>query len=409
MTALPAHSKLGASSMHRWSECPGSVRLSAGLESTSSFYAAEGSAAHERAAECLESGEDAAVYGGSMWQHDGHTGEVTDDMVEAIQVYLDTVRGDATDGLRNAPYRLIEHKFHLEELHPQLFGTADCVQVWPGAKLMRVYDYKHGAGVAVDVDNNVQLKYYALGALLSYKKPIAEVELVIVQPRCPHEDGQVRRYRFKAVELLDFEADLMDAVRRTEAAVAEFPVLDSAQAILDWNHKWLKLGNHCHWCPAAALCPEAKSRAQEAAKMEFSPVTPYDPKELAATLAILPAIEGWAKTVREFAYGEAQHGRTPPGYKLVDKRPTRKWNVDDHTVERELSTIGLAESDIYAPRELQSPAQIEKVIGKAKKNADKLAVVEAICEKVSSGTKLVPESEPGTPVKRSAQEDFKCT
>ena len=100
-------------------------------------------------------------------------------------------------------------------------------------------------------------------------------------------------------------------------------------------------------------------------------------------------------------------GKQWPGYKLVDKRPTRKWNVDDHTVEKELSTIGLAESDIYCPREVKSPAQIEKVIGKAKKNADKLAFVETLCEKVSSGTKLVHESEPGDPVKRSAQEDFK--
>lgn len=388
MTALPAHSKLGASSMHRWSECPGSVRLSAGLESTSSFYAAEGSAAHDIAAQCLESDDDAGSFIGLDWAHDEYGAGITEEMCEAVQVYLDAVRGDAINC--EPPYRLIEHKFHLEELHPQLFGTADCVQVWPGTKFMRVYDYKHGAGVAVDVDNNVQLKYYALGALLSYKKPITDVELVIVQPRCPHEGGQVRRYRFKAVELLDFEADLMDAVRRTEDPNAP-----------------LKLGDHCHWCPAAALCPEAKSRAQEAARMEFSPVAPYDPQDLADTLAILPAIEGWAKTVREFAYGEAQHGRTPPGYKLVDKRPTRKWTVDEHTVEKELSTIGLAESDIYCPREVKSPAQIEKVIGKAKKNADKLAFVETLCEKVSSGTKLVHESEPGEPVKRSAQEDFK--
>lgn len=391
--SLPAHSKLGASSMHRWSACPGSVRLSAGLESTSSFYAAEGTVAHEIAAEALVRECDTGTFVGLDYQQDGHEILVTEEMCEAVQVYLDAVRADAVgEDYANPPIRLVEHKFHLKELHPDLFGTADCVQVWPAKKLMRVYDYKHGAGVAVDVDNNVQLKYYALGALLSYKKPIAEVELVIVQPRCPHEGGQVRRYRFKAVELLDFEADLMDAVRRTEDPNAP-----------------LHLGDHCHWCPAAALCPEAKSRAQEAAKMEFSNTTPYDPKVLADTLAILPAIEGWAKTVREFAYGEAQHGRTPPGYKLVDKRPTRKWNVDDHTVERELSTIGLAESDIYAPRELQSPAQVEKVIGKAKKNADKLAVVESICQRVSSGTKLVPDSEPGEPVKRSAQEDFKCT
>lgn len=387
MTTLPAHSKLGASSAHRWMACPGSVRLSVGLESRSSIYAAEGSAAHALAAKCLENGNDAGVYGGT-WEHDGHTGEITEDMTDAVQVYLDAVREDSIEA-GESPYRLVEHKFHLKDVHPDLYGTADCVQVWPTLRLMRVYDYKHGAGVAVDVDANPQLLYYALGALLSYKKPVSEVELVVVQPRCDHPDGRVRRWRIKAVDLLAFEADLLDAVKRTEDPAAP-----------------LVLGEHCHWCPAAAICPEAKRRAQEAARMEFSNDVPYDPAALAETLKLLPAIEGWAKTVREFAYGEAQHGRTPPGFKLVDKRPTRKWKVDDGVVETELSKIGLGKDDIYAPREVKSPAQIEKVIGKGKKNADKLEVVGTLCTLVSSGTKLVPESEPGEPVKRSAQEDF---
>lgn len=387
MTTLPAHSKLGASSAHRWMACPGSVRLSVGLESRSSIYAAEGSAAHALAAKCLENGNDAGVYGGT-WEHDGHTGEITEAMTDAVQVYLDAVREDSIEA-GESPYRLVEHKFHLKDVHPDLYGTADCVQVWPTLRLMRVYDYKHGAGVAVDVDANPQLLYYALGALLSYKKPVSEVELVVVQPRCDHPDGRVRRWRIKAVDLLAFEADLLDAAKRTEAPDAP-----------------LVLGEHCHWCPAAAICPEAKRRAQEAALMEFSNDVPYDPAALAETLKLLPAIEGWAKTVREFAYGEAQHGRTPPGFKLVDKRPTRKWKVDDGVVETELSKIGLGKDDIYAPREVKSPAQIEKVIGKGKKNADKLEVVGTLCTLVSSGTKLVPESEPGEPVKRSAQEDF---
>lgn len=384
-----AHSKLGASSMHRWAECPGSVRLCVGAPNGSTFFAAEGTAAHELAARCLTNGNDADVYGGE-WEHDGHKGEISEDMTEAVQVYLDAVRADAVEDDGSAPIRMIEQKFHLKELHADLFGTADCVQVWPGKKLMRVYDYKHGKGVPVDVASNPQLLYYALGALLSYKKPIAEVEIVIVQPRCAHPDGPVRRHRFKAVELLDFENDLMAAVKRTEDPNAE-----------------LKTGDHCRWCPATVSCPQIKRTVQDAARAEFGPAKKYDPAELAKTLELLPLIEGWVKNVREFAYGEALHGRTPPGYKLVDKRPTRKWSVDDHTLEIELGKIGLAESDIYEDPVIKSPAQIEKAIGKPKANADKFAAVAKLCASVSSGVKLVPESEPGEPVKRSAQEDFK--
>lgn len=370
---LPAHSKLGASSAHRWMACPGSVRLGSGLPDQSSKYAEEGTRAHEHAAECLANDLDADVAHGL-------------EMAEAVQVYLDTVRGDAGD---TAPLRYIEQKFHLKEVHPDLFGTADCVQVWPKQKFMRVYDYKHGAGVAVEVEDNEQLKYYALGALITYGKPITEVELVIVQPRCPHAGGQVRRHRFKAFELMDFEGDLVKAAKATEAPDAP-----------------LKLGEHCKWCKAAALCPEAKKKAQAAAKIEFAADKPYDPAELAEALALAETLDSWVTSVRAFAYGEATHGRTPPGWKLVDKRPSRKWKADEHTIETELSRIGLTVLDIYEPREVKSPAQIEKVIGKGKKNADRLAVVETLTEKVSSGQTLVPESDARPAVKNSAQEDF---
>lgn len=386
--SLPDHSALGASSMHRWDKCPGSVRLSAGIVAPTSIYAAEGTLAHEIAAECLESGTTADGYIGASYDVEGHKIEVTEEMTDAVAVYLRAIRGDYAE-FPARPERLVEHKFHLKELHPDLYGTADCVQLDRKQKLLRVYDYKHGAGKVVEVANNPQLLYYALGALLSSGADVADVEIVIIQPRCPHSDGPVRRHKIPARELMAFSADLLAAVARTEAPDAP-----------------LAAGDHCRFCPASAICPERKRVAQETAKREFSPAAPYDPQELADTLKLLPVIEGWAESVRQFAYAEAEHGRCPPGFKLVDKRPTRKWKADDHTIEVELGKIGLAESDVYAPRKLQSPAQIEKVIGKAKKNADKLAVVSGLCEAVSSGTTLVPESDNRAAVKRSAKDDF---
>ncbi|MCH8328897.1 MAG: DUF2800 domain-containing protein, partial [Nanoarchaeota archaeon] len=50
----PIHSKIGASSMYRWSNCPGSVKLSEGMTSESSIYAIEGTAAHEVVGLALE-------------------------------------------------------------------------------------------------------------------------------------------------------------------------------------------------------------------------------------------------------------------------------------------------------------------------------------------------------------------
>ena len=61
---MTAHSRIGASSMHRWSACPGSVVLSEGIESRSSDDAKLGTAAHALAEACLNQGLDAADFRG---------------------------------------------------------------------------------------------------------------------------------------------------------------------------------------------------------------------------------------------------------------------------------------------------------------------------------------------------------
>lgn len=75
---LPAHSKIGASSMKRWAACPGSVKLSEGIESRSSVFAEEGTKAHELGEKWLTEGE-TAIAGYPV------------DMVEHVSVYVDAV------------------------------------------------------------------------------------------------------------------------------------------------------------------------------------------------------------------------------------------------------------------------------------------------------------------------------
>lgn len=378
---LPIHSKLGASSYERWGSCPGSVRLVTGLKPTTSVYAAEGTVAHDVAAACLKQRLSPSQFIGEKRECEGHEIEVTEEMAEAVSVYLLAIRGDYAE-FSERPTQWVEHKFHLKDIHPDLFGTADCVMYYAGRKWLRVYDYKHGAGVAVDVNNNKQLRYYALGALLSSGMPASTVEIVIVQPRRPHPDGPVRRFQLPAMELLDFAADLLDAVHATEAADAP-----------------LNPGEHCRWCPAAGICPKLKAQANDTARHEFAPSLSYDPKELAETLDRLPVLEAWIESVRQFAYGEALHGRLPPNYKLVEKRATRKW-IDEHTAEIELQKLGLAESDVFAPRKMQSPAQIEKRLGKQK------TALAPLVQAVSGGMTLVHNSDSREPIKNDARSDF---
>ncbi len=358
-----AHSKIGASSMYRWSACPGSVRLSEGIPSFESAYAKEGTLAHDLAARMLLESPDKDLYSDEMW--------------EACFSYAKIIIEEKQDG-----ELFVEHKFDLSELYPGLFGTADAVIYYPQEKLLRVYDFKYWQGILVEVENNSQLKYYGLGALLSTKYPCEKVELVIVQPRADHVDGIVRRSRFDAIDLVEFASDLKNFAIKTSEENAP-----------------LNPGSHCRFCPASGICPALKQKALAIAKTEFSEVLSYDPVELASTLSKLDILEDYAKSVREFAYREAQHGRTPPGFKLVAKRATRKWKYEEIDMQSKVKTLGIEPKALYEMN-LLSPAKVEKKIPELKNWMKELTV------SVSSGLTLVPESDPRAEALSPAQNDF---
>lgn len=377
MTATAAlHSRIGASSMHRWAECPGSVKLSETVPKHTSAFAEEGTEAHELAEKFLHSFKRSTVFAYAHYD---------DEMVENVKVYVDYVIEKFS--VEKGSKLIVEHKFDLSSLHPGLFGTADAVIYHPKLKLLRVIDLKYGAGVPVEVKNNPQLLYYGLGAMISTEYPVDTIELTIVQPRLNHVDGPIRSQKLTTLELMDFSADLIEFAKKTEDPNA--PLRD---------------GRHCKFCPAKAVCPQLSKTALEKAKEEFRDLLPYSPEKLAETLDALDRVEAWAKGVRAFAYAEAEHGRCPPGYKLVKKRATRKWKSEDEAVKYLEWQAGLKEDQLFEPRQIKSVAQIEKQMGKERKTES--AYLDLISQE-SSGNKLVHESEPGEPVKKlTALEQF---
>lgn len=372
----PAHSLLGASTSDRWGSCPGSVNLSKGIVTASSPYAEEGTRAHALAAFILSHGwipHEVTLDNGNKFEPD-------DEMLEAVKVYTDLIKKEKAE--EAGAKLMVEVRLDLSSIHPKMFGTADAVVYYPSKKLLRVYDYKHGKGVAVDVLDNSQLQYYGLGALLQLGLPCTTVELVVVQPRCYHDDGPVRRWEIPAFDMLDFASDLKKLAYATEDKNAP-----------------LNPGDHCRWCPAAGICPALLSKAQEVAKAEFSHVKAYDPEKLAASLKWMDVLDGYISSVRDFAYQEAMHGRCPPGYKLVDKRGTRQWreNVNADTLQ---NLFGLHQPACFEMK-LKSPAQIEKIIPKELK----VKMPELTITK-SSGVALVPSSDKREASKLDAKSEF---
>lgn len=368
---LLEHSPLGASSATRWIACPGSVRLCKDVPNTASEYAEEGTRAHELAEKILR-GEKVEAE--------------SDEMLDAVMVYVDYIKEQfpLSDKKGPLPKLLIEEKFHLSTFHPQLYGTADCVMYFPEKKLLHVVDYKHGAGVSVEVENNKQLMYYALGALLKTGLPCTEVMITVAQPRCYHQDGPIRSWTTNPVDLMDFGVDLKRAAEKTEKPDAP-----------------LNSGAHCRWCPAKASCPALAKQASELAKNEFGKGLSYDPVKLSETLDQLDSVEAYIKGVREFAYAEASKGNEIPGWKLVPKRASRSW-ADELEAKRVARSSPELNVDELFEMKFKSVSQVQKTIGAEKFRR----IMEPLVVSISSGNNLVRESDKRAPVKEVAANVF---
>lgn len=378
MSNQTVHAVLSASASHRWLSCPGSVQLSAGQPRIGSVYAAEGTAAHDLASRCLLTFKQAEDFLGTSIRVDNQTFEVDENMVDAVQTYLDVVREDLLKAGPQADL-MVEHKFHLDHLYDGLFGTNDALISQPFGTL-QVYDYKHGKGVAVEVTDNPQLMYYALGAM---KEGIyEEVELIIVQPRAAHPDGVVRRQMMSIKELVRWGDEvLVPGVKATENPQAP-----------------LHPGDHCKFCPALAVCPAQRERAMDIAREVFSPVpqpprepVSIPPKELRRILAASGVIESWLNACREHVKFLLESGQVTPeeiGYKIVTGRASRAW-IYPERVESFLSSMDI---DPFTHK-LKSPARAEKELGtkEAKAALEDLVLT-------SRGTQLAPLSDSREPM-----------
>ena len=373
--------KFQPSSSKRWINCPGSIRLSAGIPDTSSVFADEGTAAHQTSEKILrgELREEKLI--GHVETVNGQDYTIDEEAAEAIMVYVDVCR----DYMERAKEFIIEQRLDMTHVAPEMFGTADFVAYDEDKQKLIVCDLKFGRGVAVEADDP-QLLIYAMGAAkLFHNRGVRTIEMCVVQPRCYHPDGPVRRYTISPPDLLDMEADIADAAKRAEK--------DDAA---------LNPGAWCKFCKAAAICPAMLQVVNEAAKIEFgepAPVTAMTPKELSKTLAKVDLVEDWCRRVREYAFAEAQRGRIAPGWKLVQKRAQRKW-IDEENASRLLANLGVEDEEMFT-KKLVSPAAAEKLVGKKG-----VALLGDLIVKESSGVTLVSEDDPRPAVAPDAANEF---
>lgn len=386
------HAKLSPSSAYRWFVCPGSVAATAGMPDDSNEYAREGTAAHSLGEQALRDGLAAEKYLGWVIpvNYTGPDGKfadqkfpVTAEMAEAVQVYLDFCREVAS---QPGAQMLIEQQVSLARIDPLLepvWGTSDCTIYLPETRTLYTIDYKHGRGKVVDVDDNKQLKIYGLAAWATFndKFKVDRVVTVIVQPRAGGEP--IRQAEYTAAELLDFAQDCVEAVERTEAPDAP-----------------LVPGSHCDFCKIKATCPALSSKAVAVAQDEFALVAPQQLTidQCIALLEKAELLEDWIKGVRQYLHETAERGERVPGYKLVPKRGTRQWSRPESEVVAALAPLVADDEELFS-KELLSPAQMEKVVGK--KNLPASLVVS-----VSSGFNLVKDTDSRPAITLHPGDDF---
>jgi hypothetical protein len=371
------------------------------MPNTAGKHAREGSLAHALAEVCLRKGTDPELYLDRSLP--GFEGLVIDaEMVEHVGRYVDYCLSETQEG----DVVLIEAKFDLSELGEdaeEMFGSSDYVRLRPSTGHLLVVDLKYGAGVPVEIltkdkKPSRQLLYYAVGAAIKVRDEghiVRNGTLVIYQPRAPHRDGVCRVVDVSAMDLLDWIGELLAIARAAYAPDAP-----------------LIAGHHCRekFCKALPRCPEHAKWITRQAQLEFTPVglevmesdpRLLPPETLSAVLDAAPAVTAWINQCQQYAHQGLERGEGFPGWKLVDKRPSRQWNAPQAKLVAKLVELGAAREALFSVPSLLSPAQVEKLLP-----ADKRKELAELTKSVSSGTTLAKDDDKRPAVKAGPAADF---
>jgi hypothetical protein len=384
-----SHARLGASATYRWMACPGSNRLIASLperfqNGTESAYAKEGTAAHWVAEQTLKwvdenrtaSAEEVESRILSYVGEEYGGVEIDEDMAKYVMTFVWAVRSKLwpTDIL------WVEKRLDLAALNPPepMFGTVDAVVIKPNGTVL-IFDLKYGVGIHVSARNNPQMRFYALGVLLTEEaKHATEVTCTIVQPRL---ENPIRSETLAPRDLFVWGIDLM---RHAEATTRpDAPIVHGE--------------DQCRFCPAKHICPALRDEAFALAEVEFSGEMPLNTLPVSVDNTTLPSpasmtpeavahyldkwerAKVWGKAFDAYAIALAED-EDIPGWDLVQTRPQRRF-ADEEEVKKVLDALGVS---LYKDT-MKSPAQLEKELSKAEvaKSLGHLIV------SVSHGVKLV--------------------
>ena len=342
---MTAHALLSASGSKRWLTCTPSARLEAVLpepkRKTGAFdVSAEGTTAHNLAEAKLKRhyGQITAKEYVEALNEVKATPYYDEEFERYVDNYVLYVRSQIGEG--DTPY--FEQRVDFSEWVPDGFGTADVVII--SDTKIRVIDLKFGKGVAVDAEDNPQLRLYAIGAWWKYKDAhpnLSEIEYTIHQPRL----DSITTDTTTLPKLLDWAIHFV-----------------KPKAKKAWNGDGDFIpGDHCQFCRAKQQCrARAEFNDMDAAR-DFKAPALLTEVEIIDVLRRSSAIKKWLGDVEQYILDRAtDDGVVPEGYELGRSKTNRKIE-DVEAARAKLIKAGFKEEDIFAPPTLKSIAQLEKL------------------------------------------------
>lgn len=346
-SAKPAHASFAPSAAESWMHCYGYVNATRGLPREDTDYTLEGMLAHEANEDCLRFGFDASNLIGSVYELDGFTFEVDEEISEQMQPGIDEIREFGGE-------LFIEHRVDLSRWMPEQFGRLDTAVL--RKDLMIIRDFKWGMGVPVSPIKNKQMMTYAAGFwdnIARHRANIKRVLLLIDQPRHSAGGGQ-------------WECGIDDILDHMEDARKAFKLGSKPDAPRRAGEK------ACFWCPKKlaknggcaeyedfmeSTIAEAMQDYEESGKI-FKPVNEISMKRRLRLYKHSSMITKYLDLVHADLLDRAMNYGDVPKMKAVAGRKGRKKWVDPEKAKKFLSRR-LDEEDLYKV-ELVSPSVAEK-------------------------------------------------
>lgn len=263
------HAKLSASGSKRWMTCPGSIALehALNLPRSSSIHAATGTVAHELHDRALKTGLKLETLIGRTIECEGFQILIDQNMIEAVQESINYIQD------RICEYELDGYEVELQtEIRASLEflrvagldgGTCDVLIIARSpiyGTILDVIDYKHGQGVAVEVENNSQLLCYATGAMHALEQQgeiFDRINLIVAQPRSHHPEGRIRQWSLSPIQLIEWcDNELVPAAQATAKPDPIFKPDPDA----------------CRWCPSIGACAALAKKSQETIAIDFAEI-----------------------------------------------------------------------------------------------------------------------------------------